>query len=206
MNLRVDDTGEMPFTVWGKVKSTLMGWNVAARVSADSTNINKLGLDVQASGGPVGTGIQVTGSADADALTAKIASVKLSQSVQALGGSLTVEPGYNLNAEKANVKVVYGIDGTAVVVNADATTQMVTVLQQLGDNNRIAPSITSDGDVTLEYRRAIQTGSLTATLKPKDSVNLRWADGKWMVNVNAPIEGVGINAEGIKFSASCTGL
>ena len=210
MNLKVDEKGNMPYTLWGKIKSTIAGCNVAARFDTSSADMNRVGVDLMVTGGPAETTVQIKGSADMVDLTRlpdmDISSVRLSQSVDVLGGTFTVQPGYNIRAEQPDIKVAYAVSGAAVVVDANAGRQKLTVVKALGDKNRIAPSITSDGDVALQYSRAIRDGTLTATMQPKSSLNLSWSEGKWNVNLNAPLKGTSVNMGGIKLSATCNGI
>jgi hypothetical protein len=205
VNLKVVESNAMPYSVWGKVKKSLMGWSVAARVDADSSDLNQMAVDLQLSGGPANTGIQLKGSANGAARSGTVSSVKLTQSVDGLGGAWTVIPQYNLDSGKGDVKVAYGIAGATVTVDAAGDSQKVTVSKQFGEKNRIAPSISTKGDVELEYSRSIASGSLTTTIKPNNSINVKWQDGNWAANLNAPMAGIEFK-EGAKLSVSCSGI
>jgi hypothetical protein len=205
VNLKVVESNAMPYSVWGKVKKSLLGWNVAARVDTDSSDLNQMAVDLQLSGGPAGTAIQLKGSANAADRSGSVSSVKVTQKVDGLGGSWTVAPRYNLDSGKGDVKVAYGIAGATVTVDAAGDSQKVTVSKQFGEKNRIAPSISTQGDVELEYSRSIASGSLTTTIKPNKSVNVNWQDGSWAVNLNAPVEGIEFK-KGAKVSVSCSGI
>jgi hypothetical protein len=39
--------------------------------------------------------------------------------------------------------------------------------------------------------------SLTATLKPNDSLDVEWKDDAWTANVNMPIDGTNINGANV---------
>lgn len=203
INLKVDESNKNPYSVWGKVKSSVFGWKLAGRFNVDSSNLSKVGVEIGMSGGPVDTGIQIKGGVDGDG-EVSVSNVKVSQSVDAFGGSLKVSPSYNIANGRGDVTVSYGIEGTTVTVDANEDTQKLTVEKEFGDN-LVAPSISTTGDVTLSLSRSIEKGTVSATIKPNDSVNLKWEDGKWSANLNAPMEGAGFT-DGVHLGISCSGF
>ena len=76
------------------------------------------------------------------------------QSTLLPGGDLSLSPRYNLATGKADVRVDYD---TRISVDADKYRQKLTVARRIkNDDNSIVPSITSDGDVEVEYRRVVR--------------------------------------------------
>lgn len=182
---------EMPFSLWGKVKRTVGMFDLSAKASTKSTAMNKFSLDLQAAAPTSGTAFQLTGTADSEDLTASPGTIKVTQKIDAGDvGKFTVVPKYNFGSSKADVKVSFARDDTVVTVDADLDKQKLTLSQAIGDNNVIVPSITSDGDVELEYTRSIGTGALTAGYKPDSYVGLTYEDGPWSATVTAPITGL----------------
>lgn len=154
-------------------------------------------------GGPTGTGLLVSGSVDTDNGIVALENVKVSQNVDSLGGVWSVVPSYNLGSQKGNVKLAYGSSGISVSLDADIDQQKLTVAKGFGANV-IAPSITNQGDVEVQFTRQLPTGSVTATIKSNDSINVKWSDGKWVANVKAPI---GRDfAKEAKVTLGCTGV
>mmetsp|Transcript_46771 Transcript_46771/g.141683 ORF Transcript_46771/g.141683 Transcript_46771/m.141683 type:complete len:88 (-) Transcript_46771:81-344(-) len=70
--------------------------------------------------------------------------------------------------------------------------QTLTVSRQVTDDDTIAPSISSSGDVSLQWKRSLDAGQITTTLKPSDSVNVKWEDGAWTANIEAPMDGMSV--------------
>jgi hypothetical protein len=183
----VADKEALPFNFWGKAKRSIVGWNLSARVDGDSSDLNSIDLDLRADSGS--TALQVTGNANAENVDVQIGSVKLSQKIDALGGSWVLSPRYNVQAKRGDVTVAYGFQDTIVSIDANLDKQKVTIRQNIGDATQVAPSISTDGKVELEYRRNVLTGTVTTTVKPNESVGVQWKDGPWQANMKAPLDG-----------------
>ncbi len=181
------DADSLPFNFWGKAKRSIAGWNLSARVDGDSSDMNSIDLDLRADSGS--TALQVTGNANAENVDVQVGSVKLSQKIDALGGSWVLSPRYNVQANKGDVTVAYGFQDTVVSIDANLDKQKVTIRQNIGDMNQVAPSISTDGKVELEYRRNVLTGTVTTTVKPNEFVGVQWRDGPWQANMKAPLDG-----------------
>lgn len=193
----------IPFRGWAKIKRSAFGIQSSAKFDVDSEDLTKVGVDLAIIGGPTGTGLLLTGTVDTDNGLVALENVKVSQNVDTLGGVWSVVPSYNIGSQKGNVKLAYGSSGVSVSLDADVDQQKVTVAKGFGANV-IAPSITNQGDVEVQFTRKLQTGSVTATIKSNDSVNIKWTDGKWVANVKAPISGD--FAKEAKVTLSCTGV
>lgn len=185
------DLDDMPFSLWGKIKRTVGGdIGLVAKVNTKSGALNKLGVDLQAASASSGTVVQVTGTARTDDLSVSPGTIKVTQTIDMAGvGKFTLVPTYSVASRKTDVKVSYGGDDTVVTIDGNVNFQRVTVSQAFGNNNYIAPSITSDGDICLDYTRSVGTGALTASYKPDDSLALTFEDGPWVATVRAPMSG-----------------
>lgn len=189
--MRSDDlaTSNVPFNVWGSLSRSAGAWNLKARASANSDDLQSLDVNVSAEGGPADTKLRAQGSINAGSQSGEIREVGLSQSFDAPGGDIQLSPRYNLASGKADIRVDYGLDDTRITVDADADRQTVTVAQRLDDNNEIAPSINSDGDINVRYRRNVGDGVLTANYKPNDSTSLTYEEGPWTASADIPMDG-----------------
>lgn len=98
-------------------------------------------------------------------------------------------PRFNFAMGKADVTVEYECDSTRVRVDADMDNQKITLSQRIDDDNIISPSISSDGDMSLEYRGVVGDGVLTANYHPSDSIGVRYEEGSWVAKADIPIEG-----------------
>merc|ERR1711862_312331 len=83
--------------------------------------------------------------------------------------------------------------------------QKVSVSQQVDDDNRVTPSITSDGAITLEWEKRLgDDKSVTALLKPNESVDVEWKDESWTANVEFPIDGTEIKGANVSIKREVT--
>lgn len=125
-------------------------------------------------------------------------SVEATKGFDANGARVTVTPRFDLENDQRDVVVNYNNDNTNVKLTASADGQEVTISQQLDKDNRVAPTINSSGDLSVEWeRRLSDDSSLTANLKPNDSLNVEWRDAAWTANVNMPIDGANINGANV---------
>jgi len=127
-----------------------------------------------------------------------VRSVEATKGFDQKGARVTVTPRFNLENDDRDVVVNYSNDKTNVKLTASADDQEVTVSQQIDDDNRVAPTINSKGGISVEWeRRLSDDSSLTANLKPNDSLDLEWRDAAWTANINMPIDGTNINGANV---------
>ena len=107
--------------------------------------------------------------------------------------------GLTASRDSQEVTIDHQIDNTNIKLTASADNQEVTISQQLDDANRISPTINNRGDISVEWERSLgDDSSLTAKLRPNESLDVEWKDNDWTANVNMPING--INVEGANVS------
>lgn len=128
------------------------------------------------------TNVKLTASAD-------------NQEVEASHNMGDTTIGVTASVDNQEIRLDHTIDRTNIKLTASADNQEVTIRQQLDDNNSIAPTINNRGDISVAWERNLgDDSSLTATLKPNDSLDVEWNDGDWTANVNCGLDGV--NVEG----------
>ncbi|GFH52486.1 hypothetical protein CTEN210_08962 [Chaetoceros tenuissimus] len=72
-----------------------------------------------------------------------------------------------------------------ILYRQDADGTSVTI------GNRITPSVTSNGDVSVAWRKSLDGGnSVTTTLNVNDSVSVQWQDGPWTATFSSPMDGI----------------
>lgn len=178
------DIASLPKNIWGKASTNVAGWGVSARAEFQGTDFSDADIDVDISNDD-GLSLHVDASS-----ASGVDKVELSKSFDAGDGSVTVNPRYDVASGDTDVVVAYAQDDTSVEVTASADAQSVTVSRQIDDDNRVAPTISSDGDISIEWERSLgDDNSLTATVKPNDSVDLEWKDSAWTANINLPLDG-----------------
>jgi hypothetical protein len=127
-----------------------------------------------------------------------VRSVEATKGFDKDGARITITPRFDVESEDKDVEIIYNNDKTNVKLTASAGNQEVTISQQIDNENRIAPTVNSNGDLSVEWeRRLSDNGLLTATLKPNESLDVEWRDAAWTANVNMPIDGANINGANV---------
>jgi len=202
VNMTVKDSDSPPVTfLWGKVKRFLPGYgDLSARAELDANSPEVVDVDLRFNG--FGTAVQLEGSADAKAKTASFSNAQLVKDVDTLGGILTLNPRYDFETSKANVRVGYTMLNTYVQI--DAEKRQVTVAQALSNRDKITPTVNADGDFSVAYTRLLDEGKLTTTWTPNDSIKLEWSDGVWEATIRAPLDGYSKITDGVKVNMKRT--
>jgi len=182
------DIASLPKNVWGKASTSVGAWGVSARAEFSGTDFSKADVDVDAENGDLSLHLEASAG---DGLT--VHKVEAAKSFDNDGAAITVNPRYNVDSEEADIVVAYSKDGTDVEITASQDDQSITISRQIDDDNRVAPTLASNGAVSVEWERSLgDDNSLTATLKPNESVDLEWKDSSWTANINLPLDGTDI--------------
>lgn len=189
------DLASLPKSVWGKVSTDVSGWGVSARAETEGLNFDHANLEIDADNEKADLNVHVVASAGRQF---NVRSVEATKGLDANGARVTVNPRYNLEDDTRDVVINYSADDTNIKLTASADNQEVSFSQQVDADNRISPTVTSNGDLSLEWERRISDdSSLTATLKPNDNLNVEWRDAAWTANVRMPIDGANINGANV---------
>jgi len=211
------DIASLPRKVFGTLKTNIAGWGVSATgekcMDSGSTDI-----EVSANNDDVDLSVHLIASLDGG-----VDSVSASKKIDVDGNSLTITPRFSVTDEAADVVVAYNagdthveltasqdsqevvidhtMDSTTIKLTASADNQEVTVSQQVDDNNRIAPTVNRNGDMSVEWERSLGADNLlTATLKPNESIEVEWKDDAWTAELKAGLDGTTVN--GLSISTS----
>lgn len=185
------DFASLPRSIWGKARTDVSGWGVSARAELDGQDFSRADLEFDADNADADLSVHVVASAGN---AFNVRSVEATKGFDANGGRVTVRPRFNLESDDRDVEVNWNKDSTNIRLAASANGQEVTFSQQVDSNNRVAPTINNNGDFSVEWeRRLSDDSSLTAKLKPNDSLNVEWRDAAWTANVNCGIDGTNIN-------------
>lgn len=167
------DVLSLPKSVWGKVKTTAAGWNLSSKAAAALDGSNSVVLNVAADNKDWDTSLEVVSKDGSQ-------KVQVCKGFNALGGRFSVNPRYNIQSSDADVILGYDADKTSVTVEASASSQKLTVAQQVAEGHRITPSVTSKGDVSLAWRKSLDGGdAVTTTVNSDGKMSLKWEDGPW---------------------------
>ena len=127
-----------------------------------------------------------------------VKTVSAVKGIDADGARVTFEPRYNVETEESDVVINYSKDGTEMTLTASQDAQSVTLSRQLDDDNRIAPTLNSSGDVSIAWERELgDDNSITTTLTPDESVNVEWKDAAWTATINMPLDGTDITGTNV---------
>ena len=190
---------------------------MSARAEVDAQARNSAHLEIDADNKDADLALRVVANAGGEFA---VESIEATKGLDMDGARLTVNPRYNIANEKADVVVAWSndntnveltassdeqevviqhqLDNTNIKLTASADNQEVTISQKIDDNNRISPTISRSGDISVEWERTLSDdSSLTATLKPNDSLNFEWKDSDWTANINMPLDGASVSGANV---------
>jgi len=177
------DIASLPKSVWGQVGGTSSGWAWTARADIDTNDLGSADFDINAENGDLSVNI-LASTGDGFSVNTIGASKKLDD--------VTISPEYDVASGDASVTVGWASGDTEVELVASADAQSVTVSQQLDDENKVSPTVTSDGDISVAWERSVGDDStLTATFG-SGNVDLEWEDGAWTANIGVALDGTSI--------------
>jgi len=189
------DIASLPKNIWGKASTNLNGWGVSARAEFTGTDFTSAGIDVDANNEELDLDIHLEASAGDGFSVSKVEATKR---LSADGADISINPRYDVGSEETDVLLSYSKDGTSVEITASQDAQSVTLSRQLDDDNRVAPTLSSSGDISVAWERSLgDDNSITATLTPNDSLDLEWKDESWTANINMPIDGTDITGTNV---------
>jgi hypothetical protein len=189
------DLASLPKKVWGKASTSMSGWGVSARADFDGVDFSKADVEIDADNEDGDLSLHVEASMDGGF---KVKSIEATKGFDSDGSRVTVQPRYDMETEEADVVLAYSKDDTKIEITASQSGQSVTLSKQIDDDNRVAPTLSSSGDLSVEWERSLGDGnSLTATLKPNESVDVEWKDDAWTANINVPLDGTDIKGTNV---------
>jgi hypothetical protein len=190
------NVASLPRKVWGSASTNVAGWGVKGRADLDAQDLNT-DITLDAENQNLDLSMRLTASAGKDNVSVR--GIQATKGLDVPGGRLAITPKIDLANDDKNVELSYDRDGkTNVRLTASTSEQSVTVSQEIGADNRISPSISSNGDMSLAYeRRLSDDSSVKATLKHNDNLNVEWKDAEWTANVKMPIEGTSLGTASV---------
>jgi len=207
------DIGSLPTSIWGKASTTVSGWGLSAKAEIDPQDTASTDVNIDASNDDLDLSVKVEGSlAGSNDFTVNNVEVTKGINLDNGDGRITINRRNNIESGEKDVVVTYKEGSTDVKITASsesqeveisqsagatdltfvgsANTQEITISHQIDDDNRVAPTISRNGDLSIEWERSLgDDNSLTATLKPNDSIGLEWKDSAWTANVDMPLDG-----------------
>jgi len=189
------DIASLPRKVWGKASTNVGDWGVTARADLDAQDLSSADIDVDVSNADSDLSIHLEANAGDGFSVNKIEATK---GIDNDGNRITITPRYDLNTEESDVVIAYSSGDTSVEVTASQEAQSVKISQQVDDDNRVTPTLASNGDMSVEWeRRLSDDSSVSATVTPNDSIDVEWKDSAWTANINMPIDGADITGANV---------
>eukprot|EP00546_Thalassionema_frauenfeldii_P006321 CAMPEP_0178924904 /NCGR_PEP_ID=MMETSP0786-20121207/17591_1 /TAXON_ID=186022 /ORGANISM="Thalassionema frauenfeldii, Strain CCMP 1798" /LENGTH=283 /DNA_ID=CAMNT_0020599677 /DNA_START=157 /DNA_END=1005 /DNA_ORIENTATION=- len=200
----------IPRNIWAKASTSISGWGLTAKAYIDCQNYNNADFEIIA--GNKNNKLRMKMLADAAVKNFHVRSMEVTKRLDLLGARLSLTPKIDLDRNDRSAIIKYSNGDSDIKISASANVQEVeishhtafsdvklvasvngqemTVSKQIDDKNRVAPTINSNGDVSVEWERSLEDGSsLTTTFRPNDSVDIEWKDDAWTGNVNMALDG-----------------
>jgi hypothetical protein len=175
--------------MWTKISSEVCGLGIALKAKVNGVDFSNISLDM----GVENKRLHAALYADATITSKESSSLDAVQVIKDFyfgGGVISVNPLFNMKTKEIDVKTFYSDkNGLDVEVKASKDFQSVTVSSLIDDTNRIAPTITSKGHISIDYERMLIGGnSILTTYKPNNSINVLLKEGPYKVNVFLPLD------------------
>lgn len=198
------DVASLPKSIWGKASREISGWGVSARAEVKDGKYDSADLEVEANNADADLSVRLLASAGKDN-GISVSRVEASKGIDTNGAHIVINPRFNVETEQGDVVIGYKKDNTEVEVTASQDDQTISVSQQLDDDNRVEPTFSRSGALSLAWEHQLGDGnSVTATLKPNESVNVEWKDASWTANINVPIDGVNLGGPSVSVKRDVT--
>ena len=117
-----------------------------------------------------------------------INTIKGGKTFEADGATISISPRFDVQSKEATVVTSYEKDGTGIKVEASKDTQTINLSRQLDEQNRIAPTISSTGNISVEWEHKANDCTVTTTFKPEESISVAWEEKGWKTNVSMDLE------------------
>lgn len=195
-----DDVLSMPKSLFG-VCSVLpteeRAWGVAAKTSFSDGNFTAADIDLDIDNEEFDTKLHLDSKFNYDKDKKKasflVDSIQADKTFTLEHGSLKVSPRYDFSSKVPDVVVSFDKDGdVGVEVNASKDFQSVTVSGRLNERNKISPTVTSEGDLSLEWEHTLGDidgdNGIKTTYRPNESVDIDWKDKGWSTSIHMDIE------------------
>jgi hypothetical protein len=197
-----NDIASLPGSIWGKASKTINGWGTSARAELDAQDMSTANIELEVENDEQDLTVKICGTAGQ---SFGVSNVEATKSFDSNGATITVNPRYDITAEDGDVVLGYKADKTEVEVVASRAAQTISIAQQVDDDNRVTPSLSSDGSITLEWEKQLADGkSVTTVLKPNESVDVEWQDEAWTANVQLPIDGTEVKGANVSIKREVT--
>ncbi len=180
------DIASLPKSLWGKVSSKFGPWGVSAGVNFQGIDYTNADLNIHASNADEELSLSVDGSYGAGGV--RVDKIHSTKKFESNGAIIMVNPRLDVNLDEASVNLVYDKGGTSVAVEASKGAQTVALSRQLDSVNRITPSFTNSGEISIDWEHKVNDSTITTTFKPEKSISFAWEDRGWVADINMDLK------------------
>ncbi|KAL7494666.1 hypothetical protein ACHAWT_003388 [Skeletonema menzelii] len=195
LSAKTTNLASLPRRIWGRASRKFVAdrFSLSTRLDMDVQRMDRVAFQIDAADNDNDLKLTMFGSAAASlkrfATSPRVSHIEFTKGFDNDGNRITVNPRYNVDYDHMDVVMTYDADDTLISVTASKDDQVVTISQQLNDENMISPTISRDGSLTLAWDRKLgDHNSVRTTLNPNRSVEVEWKDEAWTANVNFPME------------------
>lgn len=175
--------------MWAKISRKACGLGLAIKAKVNGVDFSNISLDFGIKNQKLDTAIYADATLNSNK-NLSIDAVQIVKDFDFSGGIISVSPVFNLKKKNIDVKAFYSDkNGLEVELQASKDFQSVTVSSLIDDVSRISPTITSKGEISIDYERTLTGGnSILTTYKPNKSINVLLEEGPYKVNVFLPLD------------------
>lgn len=189
-----NDITSLPRSIWGKASTNVGSWDVSVSAEFPGADFHNAEVDINAVNDDISLHLEAsTGNGS------KVHRVEATKSFDEDGSCVTINPRYNFDNNKSDIVLGLSKRGTDIRFTASHEEQYISLSHRLDKDNRISPSIASNGNLSLEWERRLVNGnSLTTIFKPNVSIDVEWKDSSWIADINFPIDGTKIKGANVR--------
>jgi hypothetical protein len=180
----------LPKAIWGKATKSIQDWKLSVRGEVQNGVYDQASFQLTADAPKnIDLGLKLWGDASKDNVTVKRVEATKGMDLDD-STRLVVKPRYNVVTQNGDVVMAFAKDDTVIEVIASKDDQQITVSQQVDGVNRIMPTFTRSGAISLEWERTLgkSGNSLTTKFTPNESIECKWRDSEWTATIAVPIE------------------
>ena len=178
------DIASLPKSIWGKISSNVGAWGVSA--TAELQDYTQADVEIAVDNSDEGLNLSLVGTCGSGRFN--VNTIKGGKTFEADGATISISPRFDVQSKEATVVTSYEKDGTGIKVEASKDSQTINLSRQLDEENRIAPTISSNGDISIEWEHKVDDCTVTTTFKPEESISMAWEEKGWKTNISMDLE------------------
>mmetsp|Transcript_25444 Transcript_25444/g.29474 ORF Transcript_25444/g.29474 Transcript_25444/m.29474 type:complete len:266 (-) Transcript_25444:4018-4815(-) len=197
------DIASLPKNIWGKVSSKIGDWGLSAKAKVQGIDVSNGSIEIDTNNSEEELSFHLKGTYGNDGFT--LQEVEANKSFESDGAKLTLTPNYNIQSEEATVVMSYEKDGTGIEVEASKDVQTFTLSRQLDEENRVSPTLSNTGDISVAWEHRIDDDkTVTTTFKPEEFLDIEFEESGWNANIFMPFDGKDIDGVSISIKKDVT--